>query len=138
MKKGMNVFHGATLSSIADMSSGFDCGRAKPGDVCFLTAMENAAWRQRLEEAVQRDGRSLRDISMASGLSHGYLHGILRDDKEPTLDRFLKICAELNVSATHILIGSKVSPATEKIVQLLEGDPSARDAVLALLGRLDR
>lgn len=138
MKKGMNVFHSAILSSIADMSSGLDCGRANQDELCFLAAMESAAWRDRLEGAVERDGRSLRDISLAAGLSHGYLHGILRDGKEPTVDRFLKICAELNVSATYVLIGSRVSPATERIVRLLEGDPSARDAVLALLDRLDR
>lgn len=100
--------------------------------------MEKGTWKERLQEAIDADGRSLRDVSLAAGLSHGYLHGILRDNKEPTLDRFIKICNALNVSVTYILLGARVSPATEKIVSLLESDPAARDAVLALLGRLDR
>jgi len=96
--------------------------------------MTDDGWRIRLQAAVDRDGRSMRDISLESGLSHGYLHGILREGKEPTLDRFMKVCAELGVSSTYILLGADVSAETEEIVRALESSPSKRAAILALLG----
>lgn len=97
--------------------------------------MSNDDWRKRLETAVDADGRSLRDISLAAGLSHGYLHGILRDGKEPTLDRFRKICAEMGLSLSYVLIGTNISPATEDIISALEADDKTREAVLSLLNR---
>lgn len=96
--------------------------------------MADEPWRIRLQAAIDRDGRSFRDISISAGLSHGYLHGVLSDGKEPTLDRFMKVCAELGVSATYILLGVNVSAETEEIVRALEANPGKRAAILALLG----
>lgn len=84
--------------------------------------------------AIQADGRSLREISLAAGVSHGYLHGIIRDGKEPTLDRFIKICRALRVSSAYILLGADISPDTEEIIQALEDSPEKRAAILSLLG----
>lgn len=95
-------------------------------------------WRDRLEKAIERDGRTLRDISLGAGLSHGYLHGILRDGKEPTLDRFLRICQELGLSSAYALTGADVSFETEEVLRLIEGDQEARRAFLALLRRGER
>lgn len=97
--------------------------------------MADSSWRIRIETAVSKDKRSLRDISLAAGLSHGYLHGILRDDKEPTLDRFIRICAELDVSLAYALMGLDINPETESIVSALEGDAQTRSAVLSILKR---
>lgn len=100
-----------------------------------IFGMSESTWRDRIEEAVRKDGRSLRDISLAAGLSHGYLHGILRDNKEPTLDRFVRICAELGLSVSYAMMGARVSPETEAIIRGLESDPATRDAILALVRR---
>lgn len=97
--------------------------------------MADDKWRIRVERAVSEDGRSLRDISLAAGLSHGYLHGILRDGKEPTLDRFVRICQELGVSLSYALLGADVTPETEVIIEALADDEETRSAVLALLKR---
>jgi len=104
--------------------------------LCKTAIMSGVDWRERLEQAILEDGRSLRDLSLAAGLSHGYLHGILRDDKEPKLDRFIQICREIGVSPAYVLLGVNVSPEAEAIIRLLDADPAARDAVLALLSRL--
>ncbi len=98
-----------------------------------LGFMTNQDWRQRLERAIENDGRSMREISLAAGLSHGYIHGIMKDNKEPTLDRFQKICEELNVSAAYIMMGVNISRNTEKIIEALASDKSREDAILALL-----
>jgi ribonucleoside-diphosphate reductase alpha chain len=100
-----------------------------------ISAMHDSGWRQRLEDAVRKDGRSLRDISLEAELSHGYLHGILRDGKEPTLDRFAKICKVLNLSLSYALMGVDISIETEEIVRGLDSDPGTREAILALLKR---
>lgn len=97
--------------------------------------MSDDLWRGRLEAAIEKDGRSLRDISLAAKLSHGYLHGILRDNKEPTLDRFIRICKELKISLSYALLGVDVSAETEAILSGLEGDAKTRDAILAILDR---
>ena len=139
MKYGADLFHDTNVSAIADMSSVINKGRAKKAAPCETGGMKrHDEWRARLQAVVDADGRSLRDISLAAGLSHGYLHGILRDDKEPTLDRFMMICREMGVSPASILLGVDVSPEAVEIVKLLDSDPAARDAVLAPLDRLGR
>lgn len=122
-----------TLSAIADKSSVYNRGRAKCAVLRQTTCMADDKWRNRIEAAVKKDGRSLRDISLAAGLSHGYLHGILRDDKEPTLDRFIRICQELNVSLAFALMGMEISPETEQIISQIEADEPRRKALLDIL-----
>lgn len=129
----MRVFHTPKLSAIADKSREFNSGRAKSGEMLEKKVMHDSGWRQRLEEAARKDGRSLRDISLAAELSHGYLHGILRDGKEPTLDRFAKICKQLNLSLSYALMGVNISAETEEIIQGLDSKPTTREAILALL-----
>lgn len=97
--------------------------------------MANDAWRDRLDQAVERDGRSLRQISLSAGVSHGYLFGVLREGKEPTLDRFVRICGALDLSVSYALLGAELTPETEQIVAALQGDDEARRAMLAILGR---
>ncbi len=100
--------------------------------------MKNDSWRQRIEAAIAADERSMRDISLAAGLSHGYLHGILRDGKEPTLDRFIRICDVLGISLAHALMGVDLSPDTERLISEIEGDEESRAAILAILSRRAR
>jgi len=128
--------HDATIiSAIADTSSVLNQRRASFSDhgKNMVMLRPTADWRSRLEAAIERDGRSLREISLGAKVSHGYLHGILRDDKEPTLDRFFKICRELRVSPAYVLLGVELSPETEEVMRLLEANPSRRDAILGLL-----
>jgi transcriptional regulator with XRE-family HTH domain len=129
----MMRFHDPILSAIADRSSAIYRGRAKKSEISHITVMNSDAWRTRIEEAVREDGRSLRDISLAAGLSHGYLHGILRDGKEPTLDRFTKICKTLNVSLAYALMGIDVSDSHMALIQEIERGGPRADAILSLL-----
>lgn len=131
----MRFFHAPIVSAIADTSSAFNSGRASPAKIDIIRAMHDSGWRDRLEKAVLKDGRALRDISMAAGVSHGYLHGILRDGKEPTIDRFSKVCAELGLSLSYALMGVNISKETEEIIQGLDADPKTRAAILSLLDR---
>jgi len=95
--------------------------------------MKDDQWRTRIEEAAAADGRSLRDISLAAGLSHGYLYGILRDGKEPTLDRFIRICKALNMNLAYALMGVHVSQNSLELIQEIERGGPRAEAILALL-----
>ena len=126
--------HGRSISAIADTSSGLYRGRAEcPG--LGVKGIMAEGWRDRLKQAVEVDGRSMRDISLKAGLSHGYLQGVLHDGKDPGIDRFLIICREMGVSAAYIMLGINISAETEAVISALEDDGPRRAAVLALLGR---
>lgn len=97
--------------------------------------MSDSEWKTRLSEAVQKDGRSLRSISLACGLGHGYLHSIFNEGKDPSVARLERICAELGVSVAYILVGIDLSPETERLLNAIEGDPDRRAALLAIFER---
>lgn len=126
-------FHDPIISAIADRSSILNRGRAKKEEMAHLSAMTDDTWRDRIEAAAKKDGRSLREISLAAGLSHGYVHGVLRDGKEPTLDRFIKICKALDMSLAYALTGVEVSGKTLDLIEAIERGGPRRDAILALL-----
>lgn len=95
--------------------------------------MAKSEWRDRLIEAVNADGRSMQDISLAAGLSHGYVHGILKDGKEPTLDRFLRICSEVGISYSQALMGADMTPEAERLLELASKSPEKAAQLVALL-----
>ncbi|MGY6704918.1 helix-turn-helix domain-containing protein [Roseinatronobacter sp.] len=99
--------------------------------------MMQETWRDRLQDQLRRDGRSMREVSLAAELSAGYLHGILKDGKDPTIDRLAAIAKAMNVSLAFILVGLDVTPETEQVVQALQRDPDRRDAILRLLKSTD-
>ncbi len=52
---------------------------------------EEDEWRERLRGAVEATRRSMRDLSIASGLAHGYLHSVLKVGKDPSIESLLKL-----------------------------------------------
>jgi transcriptional regulator with XRE-family HTH domain len=93
------------------------------------------AWQERLEEAVRKDGRKPRSISIAAGLGPNYLSEIFSRGKVPSVDNLLKLCSELHVSATFVLTGSEVSPESEEMLVLLAGLGPEEQATLLALAR---
>lgn len=90
-------------------------------------------WRERLEDAMGKTGRSKREISLAAGKGPGYVHSILKEGKDPTIDNLIAICAALGVSLSKILYGIEMSPETEEILSLIEDNPKRRDGILQIL-----
>ena len=95
--------------------------------------MEKDMWRERLALAMKERKLSMRDVSVKSGKGEGYLHSVLKDGKDPGIDNLITVCAVVGVSLPYILYGYDMSPATERIVRLLEENPAARDGVLQIL-----
>jgi transcriptional regulator with XRE-family HTH domain len=83
-----------------------------------LVAMDSE-WLTRFKEALAADGRSPRALSLDAGLGPNYVSEMLHKGKEPGVDKLLRLCAEMKVSATYILTGSEVSPQSEEMLGLL-------------------
>lgn len=91
-------------------------------------------WRHRLAAAIDRGGRSQREISLAAGVGPGYVNSLFKDGKEPTLDRLQRVCDAANVSIYYIIGGFDITPETEEFLRLLmRADPSVQQSVLTLL-----
>ena len=94
---------------------------------------ETQTWLDRLIEAVEQSGCSMRELSIKAGLSHGYLYGVMRDGKEPTISSLISICAALDVSPVYILHGYDVTPEDSEILELLHRHPEKMAAILSLI-----
>lgn len=93
-------------------------------------------WRERLADAISRGDKSMREVSLAAGLGPGYVHSILKDGKEPTIEKLIAVCRAADVSLSAVVYGFDLSPETEDLLSLLaQADDEDRDALLKLLRR---
>ncbi|MBX4336483.1 helix-turn-helix domain-containing protein [Bartonella raoultii] len=93
-------------------------------------------WRQRLKTALENNGRSKRSVSLAAGKGAGYLHSILSEGKEPTIESLARICHEINISMNYILYGQEASHQDKEFLELISKlSPEEKQAILTLLRR---
>ncbi len=125
------------MSSKEDMSSILYEGRAKLSEIEDIFPMikdiKNDDWRCRLAEAIKKSGKSERAVSLAAGKGPGYVHSILKEGKDPTLDNLIAICGIVGVSLPYIVYGYNISSEAEEILSLIEKSPQARDGILKIL-----
>lgn len=95
--------------------------------------MDIDGWRDRLRVAVEESGKSLREISAASGKGNGYLHSLLSEGKDPSIENLARVCEVIGASLTRILYGFDISPETEALMRAAEASPETRAHLLALL-----
>lgn len=94
--------------------------------------MGTTGWRHRLAAIIDRSGRSKRSISFAAGMGPGYLHSLLTEGKDPTIESLSKLCKEVGVSLSFIVHGYVVTAEQEEF-----STASQRDAILTLLRPLN-
>lgn len=90
-------------------------------------------WRLRLRAAAEASEKSWRQISLEAGRGPGYLHGVLEEGKDPSVENLISICGAIGVSFSQISSGVDVTPETEEILSLIENRPDMREAILLLL-----
>lgn len=91
-------------------------------------------WRDRLARSIELTGKSHREISLAAGVGTGYVNSLFNDNKEPGIDKLLKVCNAANVSIYYVLGGFDVTPDKEELLRLLsQVDPEVQQSVLTLL-----
>lgn len=99
-----------------------------------ISAMLDEKWKERLAAAITASGKSKRAISLAAGMGPGYVHSILSEGKDPTIENLMKICAEIGVALSYITQGYEMTAADEEILRLLsQSSEDEKIAVLALL-----
>lgn len=105
-------------------------------DALYGETMNIDGWRQRLSAVLEKSGRSKRSISLAAGKGAGYLHSILTEGKEPTIESLSRICHEINISMNYILYGQGASSEDREFIELISKlSPEERQAILTLLRR---
>lgn len=128
-----------SISSLEDSTSVFYKRRAelfaKADIICVDDlALDMDAVRERLLEAVENSGLARREIARRAGVGPGYLTSLLREKKEPGIDRLSRICNVVGVSVAWVMHGYDISPSTEKIMARLQGHPDKHDGILKILG----
>jgi hypothetical protein len=126
------------ISSLADTSSILYEGRAELFVLEDIVAMTENTWRERLQDAIDKSGRSARSVSIKAKRGPGYVHSILKEGKDPTIESLIAICAELQISLTWVIYGFEMTPATEQLLSLIEQNPDDRAAVLQLLQKHEK
>ncbi|ANB35172.1 hypothetical protein NHU_01645 [Rhodovulum sulfidophilum] len=95
--------------------------------------MLDTSWRERLRVAIQDAGKSMRAVSLASGNGPGYVHSILSDGKEPTMDNLAAVCDAIPVSLIYILYGLDVSDEDFEILRALREYPEIRQGIYQII-----
>lgn len=86
--------------------------------------MDNG-WFDRLVDAIVRDGRDMKAISLAAGLGQNYVQQMVKDRKKPKIDTLVRLLNELGRADTlWIITGQEF---TDEDRQLLEVAASLED-----------
>lgn len=121
-------------SAKADMSSVLYNGRAISLKISQIAGMESTGWRERLALGIETKGKSFREVSLAAGKAHGYVHAMLKADKDPAVDNLIAVCEAADLSPTWVLFGVQMDRETEEIVrQLAAASPARRKGLLQFL-----
>jgi lambda repressor-like predicted transcriptional regulator len=105
-------------------------GEAIPALGSGAIVLNEAGWKARLQAAVKAGGHSMRAISLEAGLSQHYLHSILEDGREPTVAGVIAIAEVLGVSPGELIDGRRVSPETQRLMDLWDSLPRERRRAL--------
>jgi len=92
-------------------------------------------WLDRLRGALERDGRSARAVSIAAGFGPNYLSELLNSQKEPGIDKVMRLCKELNVAPGYIVTGVDLSAQGEEYAANFASLPPDQQAILLQLSR---
>jgi ribonucleoside-diphosphate reductase alpha chain len=94
-------------------------------------------WRARLSTAIDASGKSARELSLAAGKGPGYVHSILKEGKDPTIDNLLAICSALNISVADLISDVQFSNEMSEIIDRIKDSKLAQNYVLKILHELD-
>jgi len=90
-------------------------------------------WRSRLAAGIKANKKTRRGVSLAAGMGAGYVSSLLKEEKDPTIDNLLKICAAADVSVYYVLYGVKIDRETEEIIQILSSSKTRTKGLLQVL-----
>lgn len=121
------------VSAEANGASVFYKGRASTYSLRNILPMEDSDWRGRLREKISGSGQSMRSISLRAGFAPGYVHSILVDEKEPSVESLTKVSQAIGVSPVYIICGMDISERELELVRRLRQQEGAEELLLAIL-----
>lgn len=86
----------------------------------------------RLITAIQADGRDFKALSLAAGLGQNYVQQLVKDRKEPTLERLAAVLTVLGrASALYVITGVEMTAEDEQLLQVATtlSDEQKRSAI---------
>lgn len=89
--------------------------------------------RSRLDETVTAKERTLREVSLAAGLSKTYLHNVVRRGQVPSVENLERVCSELGVSMLWVMYGLDVPDGAEEVFEVMRRDPDRFWALMKLI-----
>lgn len=107
---------------------------ARSGVRCYPFGMVEG-WRTRLKECIEADKWSLRGLALSAGVSVNYVQQLLKDGKEPSVEKLEAVLAQLGPGPSHyIRTGERRTSSWAEVHQLLDRLPDRhKDAVLMYL-----
>lgn len=80
--------------------------------------MDNG-WFDRLVDAIIRDGRDMKAISLAAGLGQNYVQQMVKDRKKPKIDTLVRLLNELGRADTlWIITGQEFTDADRALLEV--------------------
>ncbi len=87
-------------------------------------------WKKRLVEAIDADSRSDRAISKAAGLGVNFVNELKNTDKDPSVNKVLRLAKELNLSVAQVFLGYELTSDDEYLLSVLRTIPNEQKAAL--------
>lgn len=87
-------------------------------NIVDMSISKNADWFARLEAAIAASGKTLRQISLEAGLSHGYMHSLVSGRRAPSVPHLIKICRVLGIAVSEIVDGHPLAPETAELLEI--------------------
>lgn len=87
-------------------------------NIADMSISKRADWFVRLEAAIAASGKTLRQISLEAGLSHGYLHSLISGRRVPSVPHLIKLCTALGISVSEIVDGHPLAPETAELLEI--------------------
>lgn len=88
-------------------------------------------WRKRLLDAVDRDGRSDRAISIAASLGVNFVNELRNTEKEPSVEKILRLANEINTSLSFVFLGADATKEDDQLISIISHLP--QDEKVSLL-----
>ena len=101
----------------------------------------NEDWITRLRECVERDGRSMRKLSVEAGLGPNFLQQLFSTRKDPGFGKLARLLNVLGSDAPHYVVsGIRMDREEAEMLRLLRAlpEPALRDTARILLALADR
>ncbi len=91
-----------------------------------MTADPTEIWKVRLVDAIENSGMTYRAISIECGKGKGYIHQLVKQNKEPSISTAIKICEVIGVSPASVLLGIDLSAKADEFIKIFAQLPDAK------------